>query len=317
MKIKVALCSLTLLIANSAGAGDLFDVNVSLDGAYRTDELNWDIGASDIKKLSALSYDDIRIYEIGSLISAKVNSGIFAGVYAEFDISWGTIDKGDATDKDWENPADPSQVTNYSSSDVKGDDVQDYSLALGYEFQLGDSGFLLTPMIGYSYHEQNLDIGGGATTLASVYDDAGNYSHSEQVNDPLPSEAATYDTEWKGAWAGLDIRYTASDRDIFSVEVQYHDYDYDAVGDWILIDTQKHPKSFTHSADGDGYSVSVNYARILTLNWDFIAGLNYKDFETDSGTEKNFLTDGTVLKQNFNGATWESYSASVGVTYKF
>lgn len=317
MKIKVALCSLTVVAAQSAGASDLFDLNVSLDGAYRTDELNWDIGDNDIKKLSALSYDDIRIYEIGTLVSAKVNSGMFEGVYAEFDISWGTVDKGDATDKDWENPEDSSQVTNYSSSDVKGDDVKDYSLALGYEFPLGDSGFSLTPMVGYSYHEQNLDIGGGATTLASVYDDDDNYSHSEVVNDPLPSEAATYDTEWKGAWAGLEVQYIASDRDIFSVRAQYHDYDYDGVGNWILIDTLKHPKSFTHSADGDGYSVSANYARILTLNWDFIAGLNYKDFETDSGTEKDFLTDGTVLKQNFNGSTWESYSASVGVTYKF
>ena len=89
------------------------------------------------------------------------------------------------------------------------------------------------------------------------------------------------------------------------------------MGNCILIDTLKHPKGFTHSADGDGYNLSANYARILTHNWDFVVGLNYKRLETDSDTEKDFLTDGSVLRQNFNGSTWKSYSASVGVTYKF
>ena len=52
-------------------------------------------------------------------------------------------------------------------------------------------------------------------------------------------------------------------------------------------------------------------------NWDFTAGLNYTSFESDSGEETNFGSDGTVLKQAFLGADWESYSARIGVSYTF
>ena len=141
-------------------------------------------------------------------------------------------------------------------------------------------------------------------------------SHSEKVNDPLPGDSASYDAEWKRAWAGVRLQYSYG-ANVFALRAQYHDYDYDGVGNWKLIDTLKHPKSFTHAADGDGYKLSANYAREFASSWDFIASLHYTNFESDSGKEKNFLTDGSVVAQTFNGADWESYSLNIGVTYKF
>lgn len=317
MKRYLSIFALAVFATQSANASDNVEFGVSLEGGYRNDDLTWGIGlADDSSKVSEISYDDVRIYEIGALFSAKASAGMFSGVYTEFDISWGTIDKGDSSDKDWDNLEDRSQLTNYSYSDVKGDDVLDYSLALGYEFQVSDTDFFIMPLIGYAYSEQNLDIGGGAETLQGVYHENGDYSHSIEANRPIPSDAASYDTEWDGAWLGLLLRYDYGDN-VFSFRAEYHDYDYYAVGDWKLSDEYKHPKSFAHKTDGDGYKLSANYAREFAPNWDFIASLNYTDFESDSGEEKNFAPDGTVQKQAFLGADWQSTSVNLGVTYKF
>ena len=172
------------------------------------------------------------------------------------------------------------------------------------------------PMVGYAHNEQNLEVGGGAETLHGFTDEDGNYSHSEEVFHPIPSDAAAYDTEWEGPWVGVRLQYSHGDN-VFSLRAQYHDYDYDAVGDWKISPEVKHPKSFVDTADGDGYKVSANYAREFARNWDLIASLNYTKFESDSGTDTTFLADGSVDTEIFLGADWESYSASMGVTYKF
>ena len=132
MKFCYVLCALAALASHSANASEEIDFGVSLEGGYRSDDLVWSTGAKEVaSKLSELSYEDVRIYEVSALFNLKVSEGLFSGVYTEFDVSWGKIDKGDSTDKDWQNIEDRSQLTNFSYSDVKGDDVLDYSLAVG------------------------------------------------------------------------------------------------------------------------------------------------------------------------------------------
>lgn len=314
----VAFLVLPLIAAACpVSASDLLDVSLSLQGGYRTDDLDWSIGTEeDGSKLSELSYNDVRIYQIDAGFSAKISDGVFAGLFTDFDIDWGKVDSGDSDDKDWQNFQDRAQLTNYSFSDVEGDDILDYKLTIGYELEIGQSGFVVMPLLGYAYNEQNLDIGGGAETLRALADEDGNYSHSEEVHNPIPGDAASYDTEWKGPWIGLRMRYTLNNN-AFSFQAQYHDYDYDAVGDWKLSNEVRHPKSFIHEADGTGYQLSAGYTRSITPNWSFLASLNYSEFESDSGKETNYNADGTVLVQKFLGANWESSSITIGVAYSF
>lgn len=309
--------ALLLVSLNQSGqAGELFSGDLSLEGGYREDNLDWSIGSNEIAKLSELSYKDIEIYEAVTRFTGTLNQGPLAGLYGEAEFRWGSIEDGNETDSDWENPDNPSQKTNFSHSDVKGDDTFDYQLAIGYEFALSDSGIMLTPLVGYSYHEQNLEIGGGATTLASKFDEGGKYLESVDVNFPLPSKSAEYDTEWDGFWGGLEFGYSFGKNDI-SIRAIYQDYDYSGEANWILVEELQHPKSFTHDADGDGYKIDAKYQRRIGERWGIVSSLYYLNMETDDGTEIDYLADGTTLRQNFNGADWDSYSISVGAYYEF
>lgn len=314
MKKIIAMSSLVLV--SQVSANDLFDANASIESGYRVDKLSWSTGFPGYEKASELSYDDIKIYEIGGHFDFKLKSGKLKGLYSEFDVSYGKIDSGKGRDKDWEDPNNRSKVTSDSYSDLKNSNVKDYSVGFGYEIPLKDTNFFITPLVGYSFHEQNINEGGGATTLTSQYDSSGNYVDSVSVNDPFPGKVSSYDTEWKGPWIGTKLQYVYTDN-IFTVRAQYHKVDYKAVADWKLRDEFQHPKSFTHSAKGNGYSLELGYTKILSPSWSIGTSMAYKKFETDSGKLKTFYRNGDLDSQKLNEAEWESYSANVGITYKF
>ncbi len=285
------------------------EVEMVFSGGYRHDDLDWNIGGfflgQYVNVLSELTWDDIESYQVkfqGSLVWPNI-----IALKGLADYGW--IFDGDNQDSDY---AGNNRTLEFSRSNNSADDgsVWDVSLAIGYPFRWGKSVIsTITPLAGYSRHEQNLKITDGSQSIPPT--------------GPFPGLNSSYDTEWKGPWIGIDLNFRASkiqsvaERFETLLTYEYHWADYEAEADWNLREDFRRPRSFVHDADGRGWVVraGLNFVlqRHLALNFNF----DYQDWSTGSGTDKIFFADGTTAKTRLNEVNWTSYSLGLGISVRF
>lgn len=286
------------------------ETDLVFSAGYRQDDLDWNIGGyltadQYVNVLSELTWDDLESYQIkfqGSLVWPN-----FVAIRGVADYGW--IFDGDNQDSDY---AGNDRTLEFSRSNNSADDgdVWDVSLAMGHPFRTGRKVIAtITPLVGYSHHEQNLTIRDGYQTIPHL----GAFSGLD----------SSYDTQWYGPWLGIDLNFKATSIKTFVHRLEtffsyeYHWADYEAEADWNLRDDFKHPKSFTHDADGNGWIIRAGFNLALqqhiALNFNF----DYQDWSTDSGTDKIFFADGTTAKTRLNEVNWTSYSLGLGLAVRF
>ena len=287
----------------------LLETDLTISAGYRRDDLDWNIAGyykgKYVNVLSELEWDDLESFQVkfqGSLVWPKIIA--LRGL-----ASYGWIFDGENQDSDYKENNRTKEFSR-SNNDSDDGDVLDLSLAVGYPFRAGKAVVAtFTPLAGYSYHEQNLDISNGYQTIPPT--------------GSFPGLDSSYDTEWQGPWLGIDLNLRAAEIKRFVQRFEtffcfeYHWADYEAEADWNLRDVFKHPKSFTHDADGDGWIIRAGLNLVLqrhvALNFNF----DYQDWSTDSGTDKVFLADGDTAKTRLNEVNWTSYSLALGLSVRF
>jgi hypothetical protein len=276
---------------------------------YRVDDLDWNIAGdtsgNNPNILSELTWNDLESYQVkiqGNMVLPNI-------VALRGSANYGWIFDGENQDSDY---FGDNRTLEFSRSNNNSDDghVWDASVAIGYPLRFGRNVMgTITPLVGYSHHEQHLRITDGNQTIPPL--------------GPFPGLDSSYDTEWKGPWIGFDFRFKAKELKNFAHRIEpyftyeYHWADYEAEADWNLRDDFAHPKSFEHDADGNGYIIGtgVNIAlhRYFALNFNF----DYQDWSTDEGTDKVFFADGTTAKTQLNEVNWSSYALSLGLSLRF
>ncbi len=287
----------------------LFETDLTFSAGYRNDDLEWDIGGyyngQYVNVLSELTWDDIESFQVkfqGSLLIPNIIA--FRGI-----ANYGWIFDGDNQDSDFEGD-DRTQEFSRSNNNADDGEVWDVSLAVGYPLRWGR--FVvgtITPLVGYSHHEQNLEMSDGYQTIPPT--------------GSFPGLDSSYDAEWEGPWIGIDLSFRAAELKTFAhrfetfFSFEYHWADYDAEADWNLRDDFQHPKSFEHDTDGDGWIIrggfNLVFQRHVALNFNF----DYQDWDTDSGTDKIFFANGNTAKTRLNEVTWTSYSLGLGLSVRF
>ena len=287
-----------------------FETDFTFSAGYRKDDLDWNIGGYllpdyYVNVLSELTWDDLESYQVkfqGSLLIPNVIA--LRGI-----ADYGWIFDGDNQDSDF---AGDNRTSEWSRSNNSADDgdVWDVSLAIGYPFRTGGEVIgTITPLIGYSYHEQNLKMSDGYQTIPDL--------------GAFPGLHSSYDTEWYGPWLGIDLNFRAAEIKTFAhrfetfFSYEYHWADYEAEADWNLRDDFQHPKSFTHDADGNGWIFRTGFNFILQRNIALNFNCDYQDWSTDSGTDKIYFADGTTAKTRLNEVNWTSYSLGLGLSIRF
>ncbi len=285
------------------------ETELIVSAGYRRDDLDWNIAGdangNNPNVLSELTWDDLESYQVqfrGSLVIPNI-----IALRAVADYGW--IFDGQNQDSDY---LGDNRTFEFSRSNNSADDgeVWDASLAIGYPFRTGQTVIsTITPLVGYSHHEQNLTMTGGYQTIPP----AGSF----------PGLDSSYDTEWQGPWVGIDMRFRAGEIRNFAerfetyFSYEYHWADYHAEADWNLRDDFQHPKSFEHDADGNGWIIRTgfNFAlqRHIALNFNF----DYQNWSTDDGTDKVFYADGTTAKTRLNEVNWTSYAVGLGLSVRF
>jgi hypothetical protein len=287
----------------------------NLSNGYRRDDIDWNIAGNpdgdNPNVLSELTWDDIEIYQVrlqGALEIRRI-------LYARGSAGYGWILDGDNQDSDYD-ADNRNEEYSRSNNQTRDDDVWDLSAGVGYPFRPGRSSAIrIAPMIGYSYHEQNLRITDGFQTIATP-------GRTPPVG-PIQGLDSTYDTQWHGPWAGVDLQFGTplDSRWLHRFEIggsfEYHWLDYEAVAKWNLRSDLDQNKSFKHEADGTGVVLSAFGRLFFTRHWAVQVEGTYLNWSTDEGTDTVFLADGSRLKTQLNEVNWKSYSVMAGLTFQF
>ena len=284
-------------------------------GGYRVDDLDWniagDINGNNPNIISELTWDDLESYQVkfqGGLVWPNL-------IAVRGSLAYGWLFDGRNQDSDY---LGDNRTFEFSRSNNTTDDDQvwDASLAVGYPFRFGRTVIgTVTPLVGYSHHEQQLNISDGYQTIATA-----------GVTPPVgPFEGldSSYETKWRGPWIGIDMHFRAAEIKSFAhrfetyLTYEYHWADFEAEANWNLIDNFAHPKSFSHDTNGRGFVIGAGINYMLTQHWALNFNFDYQDWSTDSGTIKFFLADGTTHKQQLNEVNWTSYAFMMGLSLRF
>ncbi|MDJ0781213.1 MAG: hypothetical protein QNJ22_04540 [Desulfosarcinaceae bacterium] len=295
-----------------------------IDTGYRRDRLDWSIAGKlfdytrqedvIVNVLSELTWRDLDIF-----LWRFSNETIFADHYLiRFSYQTGTIYDGDNQDSDYKGP-DRTEEWSRSNNSADDGDVSDFSIAAGYRFKLWKNRIALTPLLGYSYHEQNLVMTDGNQTVSEP--DPALRLNPPDVG-PFDGLNSTYETRWRGPWLGLDADYTVVlNRPVmtmmFGLGIEYHWAYYSASADWNLRSDLAHPESFEHETAGTGIVMAAKWRCQFANQWGVNLTVGYQDWTTDAGTDRVYLSNGEVDETRLNSVNWTSESVLFGIDYTF
>ncbi|MBI1870037.1 MAG: omptin family outer membrane protease [Chlamydiae bacterium] len=283
------------------------ETDLKVSDGYRVDHFDWniagDINGQNPNILSELTWKDLEINEIKGEEQILIHKKILL----KGSIAYGWILDGKNQDSDF---AGDDRTLEFSRSinGAGGGNTLDGSLGAGLQWHFFKGNLSLTPLGGYSYHEQNLRIGDGIEFIPTS---------DSIVSIPLTGPTDTYDTQWKGPWIGLDLVTQPTEKITLSLEFQYHWADYEAVADWHMREDFAHPVSFRHEADGNGivFSMGTNYA--LSHHGSIFFNIGFEQWSTDPGIDHTFVSDGTVEDYRLNEVNWKSLVMRLGLGFHF
>jgi len=279
-----------------------------LSTGYRVDDLDFniagDINGNNPNIISELTWKDLESFQLK--MAGKTTFHQLVMLRGSLAYSW--IFDGKNQDSDYLGDDRTLEFLRSNNNSDEGN-MRDASFVIGWQFTFGRSDFVMAPVIGYSYHEQNLTMTDGYQTIPP----SGRFSGLD----------STYETEWKGPFIGLDFTFRRDEKskikpDIETfLRIEYHMVDFYAEADWNLRTDFAHPKSFEHEADGYGFILNTGVKFLFNYNWLLNVNLDYQNWSTDPGIIRFFNSDGTTSMQQLNEVNWTSYAIMAGIEYHF
>ena len=304
--------SVFLLLADNVSAER--GASFAFNNGYRADDLDWNIAGDSTGNnpniLSELSWNDLKIYQ------AKADGRVILDwFYLRGSIGYGWILDGENQDSDY--GAD-NRTLEWSRSNNSADNgnVMDASVGMGYPFEPGPGWLRMTPLLGYSFHEQNLTMTNGEQTLSDSSISIPLFGISPSPVGPISGLNSTYESNWKGPWAGIDLSIEASRSLNLFGSFEYHWANYEAEANWNLRTDFAHPKSFEHIANGKGIVVSGGGTYAIDKHWLISANVDYQKWSTDAGTDRTFFSSGATSITRLNEVNWSSFAALLGIVYR-
>ncbi|MDD5058246.1 MAG: hypothetical protein PHQ60_10260 [Sideroxydans sp.] len=273
----------------------------SLSAGYRKDNLNWSIADGSVNVASEVNWKNTVIAQMRATAKIKLWHDLqLRGIYTT-----GAVKSGSNQDSDY---AGSNRTQEFSRSDNKtGGAVRDISIGLGYKFRLFDlpskGSLSVVPLAGLSIHQQSLTMYDGVQTLPA--------------NGALTGLNNSYNTQWKGAWLGMDALLNLGEHISLNSTAEYHSVDYSADANWNLRSDFKHPVSFSHVAKGNGTLVSVGIAYRFNRNFQINTSYERQKWNTYQGYDQTNFSYGATNYYTLNPVSWDSTAWSLGAVYQF
>ena len=310
MRKQIFILLLILIITfflnpDPAHAADI-KADLNLSTAYRVDDLNWSIAGSNNNPnvLSELTWSDLEMVQATLSGRALVNEWL----YLRGSFGYGYTFSGDNQDSDYAGN-DRTREFSRSSNSADCSRVLDAAVGVGYQFSFLSGRFRLSPLLGYSYNSQDLNLKDGVQVISTpgVTPPAG----------PIQGLDSSYDASWVGPWLGIDLAFAVSDRVTLFGSFEYHWATFDAEGNLNLRSDLAHPTSFDHDADGKGFLVTLGAEYLLSGPWSLNMAFTYQNWSTNAGTDRLYYANGSVAETRLNEVEWDSFALMVGVVYRF
>lgn len=335
-KIVYSILSLFLMVSLEA-KNCKFDAGAG----YRRDSFEWSLGGHEraLPTLSKVSWHGLDIFEM--CVQAKKIT--CQNIYMRASGDYGWIIRGKNRDSDFRFNTEKDKVEEFSRSDNDGGkgQVWDGSFGVGY-FLRGIYGclndFRFVPLIGYSIHQQHLQMINGFQTIDLNNKDLEGHHFHHLHNQ--------YKTRWTGPWVGVDAYFHWNDCITISGGFEFHWLRYQAHAKWNLrSDIHGH---FEQEGNGQGYFANVGVDYNFINGW-YLGGMikfNYahvkcgKDHRkvagkltpgrqmakaTDSDDEESSssksASDSTVIGvktvNRLRNVKWNSFSLLFSIGYNF
>lgn len=281
-----------------------YDDTFSFGLGSRVDQFDWSIGVSPGPNvLSELTWKNVEVYEAKLEYSKVIDDWL----YFRTRVRSGRIMDGRVQDSDYLGNARTMEFSRSMSDSEKGGTV-DADLAVGIPVTYSDIDFApeitLIPMFGYSHHYQYFRMHDGVQVVPA--------------DGPFDGLNSTYDTEWKGMFFGFDAYFKTGRKLSLYMQAELHNASYEAVANWNLRTDFKHPKSFEHEADeARGVIVALGYLYHINRRWSYSLHWEHQDWETKSGKDKTYFSDGTTGETKLNSVNWTNKRVDLTFKYHF
>jgi len=170
----------------------------------------------------------------------------------------------------------------------------------------------VTPLVGYTWDEQNYKITDGRQTIDLL-------GTGGILGDPdctcIPGLDSEYTAEWWGPFLGLEGEI-AGKKNMFRVRGEYQYLDYYAEAIWNLRTDLRQDPSFEHEAEGNGILLSAEYAYALDVDYELTLDASYHMREAEDGTSTGYRTTGAPpAVQQLNEVNDKSYALRLGIRH--
>lgn len=304
-----SLCFLSL--STSTSANPLLP-NMHFQYGTRSAELQWSIGLfglepaiTDINILSELTYRDLEIDESQFALNWDQFHGSWSGLRLEMQLARGEVTAGTAQDSDYD-ASNRSEEFSRSLSSTKGSTTERISIGTGWELSRRDR-LSMVALVGYRHQTQALVKREGEQTVST--------SLRTPTPGPINGLDSHYDAQWQSVWGGIDLHHTLADQQKINLRIEHHWADYYAAAHWNLRRDLAQPTSFEHFAIGRGLVVSASYLYPIGKHWAMEFSAQQEQWQTKSGLDRIYFSNGSVATTRFNEATWESTGYHIGIRY--
>ena len=289
------------------------EIDVAVFNSIRIEELRWSIAGNSAGTnpniRSELIWSDVHSQQL----SLNGRAMLLRYAYLRSDLNYAWVQNGKVHDSDY-NRNHRQGVYSRSLSQASGDQLWDLSLAAGYPFLLIKNRMVVAPLLGYSYHVQNLRITNGTQIIT--------WPEGPELGK-LQGLDSTYRTRWMGPWLGCDVRYRFDGSQAIDppmelgLALELHWADYDAEANWNLRSDLDHPTSFEHEARAMGCTIACEWLIQLATQWDLSVRFAYQRWETSHGINRVHFNSGSTATQRLNEVKWTARSFMLGATYHF
>lgn len=278
------------------------DTQATFSTGYRLDSLDWNIAGNlagtSPNVISELEWRDMQFLQFkGELAGSNQNGTYFRGSAA-----YGLTLGGENQDSDY---ATDNRTGEFSRSvnGIDGSHVLDFSGAIGRDMPFGaNDTHRFIPLLGYSYHTQQMRITDGNQVIPA--------------SGPFAGLDSSYDAQWSGFWLGGDVIFDLADRGTVFTRLEGHWVNYLAKADWNLRGDLAHPVSFEHEADGTGVVFELGWRDILLADgWAWGVDLSLQRWQTDPGLSTFY--GATTTAQRLNEVNWSSKQLNFSLSKEF
>ncbi|CUI16681.1 hypothetical protein PNK_1064 [Candidatus Protochlamydia naegleriophila] len=239
---------------------ELLGFDLKLTNGYRNDSLSTSVESNDSYSLLAkddLKLDSISLYQLGfkgrlSLLDFLVR----------VDANYGWAVHGKCIESQLFDSSSPSHLR----ANIRKGWIKEATFGIGYQFNLIPfcQFFTITPMGGWSYHEQ--------------------FFKSSHLHGYVDANNLTYTNRWEGPWCGIDLECRLHEF-VFNAGYEYHLVDWH--GKRKLSDLQSIRKHFFsdrhHSDHAHGQVFYIDSKWNFNLCWYVGLGLKLQEWKAIKG----------------------------------